>query len=390
MAATMSDANWQQSQRDTSSAIKYLFDSNDTHLSDVSFKLTNAAGKMEVVKAHKLILACRSSVFEAMFYGPLAESSALIPVEDITAEIFKTALWYIYKDDANCLNGENVLPLLYVAHKYDIGSLKELCANITAQSITSDIVFHCIQQAELYDSRTLADACYSFVDKNTIDLLGRPEFLNQPRKVLNSILMRSTLAADGMPELCIFKAAVRWAKAEADRSKIPEKLTRIREALAESLYLIRFPHLTPTEIAQARKDGILSDREAADLLEFLHQIHSDPKPFIKEPRANIDKRPLWRGMAYHGGRVHPTMRLTHNREPSEQTMRHQIHNGPFKKSASRPTEPSIQMQPILTDRRHLPVVEVDLNGLPVLPVDGGPWEELSFKPGACDICGQPH
>ncbi|OWA51057.1 putative BTB/POZ domain-containing protein 2 [Hypsibius exemplaris] len=305
--------NWQQSMKDTASTIKHLFDLNIPSLSDVSFKLDNEAGKPVVFHVHKFILACRSSVFEAMFYGPMAEAKMPIAISDpnMKAETFRTMLQYIYKDDVTCVHGQNVLPLLYVAHKYGIGLLIELCSKTAAQGINADNVFQCIQQAGLYDAETLLNACYEFIDKHTTDLLCRPEFLLQPRNVVNDILKRSSLGLDGMPEICIFKAVSRktktfaisksvlyevvvkivtlcvcgWALAEADRLKIPAKPTRIREALDKTVYLIRFPLMAPVDIVQARKDSILTAEETADLLAFLHKVEVDTKPFTKEPRS---------------------------------------------------------------------------------------------------------
>ena len=40
--------------------------------------------KTDTIPAHKLVLASRSPVFEAMFYGDLAESSTIIELPDIS------------------------------------------------------------------------------------------------------------------------------------------------------------------------------------------------------------------------------------------------------------------------------------------------------------------
>ena len=41
---------------------------------------------------YRLVLAARSPVFEAMFYGPAADKKMPIPVEDIQADVFKAML----------------------------------------------------------------------------------------------------------------------------------------------------------------------------------------------------------------------------------------------------------------------------------------------------------
>lgn len=66
---------------------KYMF-LNQLHC-DVTFKV-GMAGKE--IKAHKYILASRSNVFEAMLFGGLSETSDVIDVPDIEAEIFDAML----------------------------------------------------------------------------------------------------------------------------------------------------------------------------------------------------------------------------------------------------------------------------------------------------------
>jgi hypothetical protein len=57
---------------------------------DVSFTFPDdAAGRLE---AHKLVLASRSPVLEAMFYGHMAETSSVIKITDITKKTFRLFL----------------------------------------------------------------------------------------------------------------------------------------------------------------------------------------------------------------------------------------------------------------------------------------------------------
>lgn len=56
---------------------------------DVTFRVGRAG--MEI-KAHKYVLASRSNVFEVMLFGSLSETSDVIDVPDIEAEIFDAML----------------------------------------------------------------------------------------------------------------------------------------------------------------------------------------------------------------------------------------------------------------------------------------------------------
>lgn len=59
--------------------------------SDCSF-LVGSEPHQVVVPAHKLILAMASPVFEAMFYGGMAEGNEPIPILDVQPDAFKALL----------------------------------------------------------------------------------------------------------------------------------------------------------------------------------------------------------------------------------------------------------------------------------------------------------
>ena len=77
------------------------------------------------VPAHKFMLAARSPVFEAMLFGPNYKNEKLIPIEDISYDAFKCMLQYIYTSNPS-ISEQNVIELMYVAHKYDLGSTGKL------------------------------------------------------------------------------------------------------------------------------------------------------------------------------------------------------------------------------------------------------------------------
>ena len=60
--------------------------------SDISFRCSDQDEKDEAIKAHKFILASRSPVFEAMFFGAMKETNDEIKLDDITAETFQLFL----------------------------------------------------------------------------------------------------------------------------------------------------------------------------------------------------------------------------------------------------------------------------------------------------------
>lgn len=62
--------------------------------SDCTF-LVGTEPNQVVVVGHKLILAMASPVFEAMFYGGMAERNEPIPIVDVQIDAFKALLEYV-------------------------------------------------------------------------------------------------------------------------------------------------------------------------------------------------------------------------------------------------------------------------------------------------------
>ena len=89
MATSLND-DWQTG-KNVLECNKYMLDNR--LYCDVKVQV-GKAGKL--ISAHKYVLASRSSVFAAMFYGGLPETSDVIVVSDIEPEVFDILLRYIY------------------------------------------------------------------------------------------------------------------------------------------------------------------------------------------------------------------------------------------------------------------------------------------------------
>jgi len=84
-------------------------------------------GDKRVVKAHKMNLATFSSVFRAMFFGPMKESKDIILIKETTIEAFEKLIDYFYQVDIDC--GEvgiiGLFDIVNLAERYNVPELKE-------------------------------------------------------------------------------------------------------------------------------------------------------------------------------------------------------------------------------------------------------------------------
>ena len=91
-------------------------------LTDVTLKV-----KDKEFKAHKLILAAASPVFDAMFKeGTREHQESCVNILDIDSDVFDVFLRYLYSGQVDQLD-EMVSDLLAAADKYEVQPLKEVC-----------------------------------------------------------------------------------------------------------------------------------------------------------------------------------------------------------------------------------------------------------------------
>ncbi|TVU41003.1 hypothetical protein EJB05_14491, partial [Eragrostis curvula] len=132
----------------------------------------------ELFSAHKLVLAARSPVFKADFFGPAKEeSTSYIRIGDINPEAFKALLHYMYTDtlpESMPLNSREegaVLAegLLMAADRYELKELKLLIEDKMCKNIDVSTVLPMLALAEQHQCGKLKKMCLEFIasDKNT-------------------------------------------------------------------------------------------------------------------------------------------------------------------------------------------------------------------------------
>ncbi|EOA27240.1 hypothetical protein CARUB_v10023357mg [Capsella rubella] len=137
---------------------------------DISFQVGD-----ETYKAHKLILAARSPVFRAQFFGPIGNNNVdRIVIDDIEPSIFKAMLSFIYTDvlpDVHEITGSTsassftnmIQHLLAAADLYDLARLKILCEVLLCEELDVDNVATTLALAEQHQFLQLKAFCLKFV-----------------------------------------------------------------------------------------------------------------------------------------------------------------------------------------------------------------------------------
>ncbi|KAM3214155.1 hypothetical protein ACQJBY_066532 [Aegilops geniculata] len=120
--------------------------------------------------AHKVILAARSPVLMAEFFGHMKEtSSQRVEIKDIDAVVFKSLLYFIYTDSVLefDLQHEAVTMLaqhlLAAADKYGLDRLKEICEGKLSDGISIDTAATTLALAEQHNCPQLKVKCVDFI-----------------------------------------------------------------------------------------------------------------------------------------------------------------------------------------------------------------------------------
>ncbi|KQK17057.1 BTB/POZ and MATH domain-containing protein 2 [Brachypodium distachyon] len=136
---------------------------------DVTFLVSG-----ESFAAHKNILAARSPVFMAEFFGHMKEkSSRRVEIENMEAPVFKALLHFIYTDKVPeeldqqkpdivgaCTMAQH---LLAAADRYGLDRLKLLCEIKLSAGITVDTAATTLALAEQHDCEQLKAKCMEFI-----------------------------------------------------------------------------------------------------------------------------------------------------------------------------------------------------------------------------------
>ncbi|RLM84783.1 BTB/POZ and MATH domain-containing protein 3 isoform X1 [Panicum miliaceum] len=136
---------------------------------DITFEVGD-----EKVRAHKWILAARSPVFKAQFFGPIGKPDLRrVVVEDVEPVVFKAMVNFIYADELPSIHelAGSVLMwtstvvvqhLLAAADRYGLDRLRILCEAKLCDELTPETVATTLALAEQHHCAELKSSCLKF------------------------------------------------------------------------------------------------------------------------------------------------------------------------------------------------------------------------------------
>jgi len=300
------EKNWQTERPTVRERSKFMF-SNEL-FSDVKFVARQANGESEskqLIPAHKFVLSISSPVFEAMFYGELAETTDSIELPDCEYESLFELFRYMYSNEVN-LSGSNVMGVLYLAKKYMIPLLADKCAKYLQDNLDASNVFDVLPQAQKYDEEKLVDQCWKVIDEQTEGALKSDGFATIERSLLETVVARDTL---NIQEIELFKAVNSWATKKCEKLGLSTDGSEKRTILGERIVKgIRFPVMTQYEFAAVVLDcKMLTQDEAFSVVKYLHSVPDTQVVFPEAKRTGLEsfQRCCRFGSVVHTGSGYP-------------------------------------------------------------------------------------
>ncbi|KAK3921128.1 BTB/POZ domain-containing protein 6-B [Frankliniella fusca] len=220
----------------------------------------------QAFEGHKVFLAMSSPVFEAMFFGGMAEKDGPIHIFDVQPEGFKALLEYIYSDKISLRSFDQACELCYVAKKYMLPHLVRECTKYIWKDICPDNACRAFEFAKLFEEPDLMEKSLEVISNKTKEVLAEPSFEEVEIATVQAVLDQEELNIDS--ELELFDALQRWAVRECARKGLSSSDGKaLRSVLHGTVGKIRFLTLTPSQFAERPAvSQLLSQDEAFAIL----------------------------------------------------------------------------------------------------------------------------
>ncbi|XP_074596848.1 kelch-like ECH-associated protein 1 [Brevipalpus obovatus] len=136
-------------------------------LIDVIFVFKSNSRVVHEVAAHKLVLTASSPVFETMFTGSIPEESRVTMNDpEIDFKNFQAFIQYFYTKKIE-LNMKNVAQQAYLADKYAVESLGEICSDFFTEKLSGSNVYDILSIAERHRMEDLRSDCLELISTST-------------------------------------------------------------------------------------------------------------------------------------------------------------------------------------------------------------------------------
>lgn len=246
-------------------------------------------GHEETMKAHRLILAMSSPVFEVMLFCPLAEKENL-SLPDDPPESFSLLLKYLYCGSTEFSSIKLAVQVYCLANKYQMDALTKVCSEFLQRELNPDNFPEVYDTAVLHEDVDLLNKCIMIVRLSASAAFSSPHFGQLSRTALRQILQQDFYIIN---ESNVYKAIVSWGAAQRNGSKGGDE--SLRHVIEEFLPEVRFLTMTVDEVLEhIVPTNILTPDETISVLMSIKNMQNITLPTgfsnNKEKRYSADEK----------------------------------------------------------------------------------------------------
>lgn len=193
----------------------------------------------DTLMAHKLILACYSDVFEAMFMSPGFRESTEneVLMKDVRPQTFRYVLDFMYVGPI-ALPEEELLEVMKVAEMYNIKPLLAHCLSLYTGVLTTKNCFDMLMGIEQVGVREALERTSAFITDHFLACLklSAKAFLKLPLDLFVMIIARDELNATD--EEVVFGCVVQWLRHGQNRRYANRVLPLVRYTSMKQDFII--------------------------------------------------------------------------------------------------------------------------------------------------------
>lgn len=131
------------------------------------------------IKAHKIVLAARSPVFDAMFNSTMKENlESRVDIDDFSYDEIQELLRYIYTGKVPKLQ-EQTNRLLVMSDKYDLAELKTMCEQALGANLSIETAGSMLILADTYDAAQLKAHAMQFILCNATETMETEQWKDE-------------------------------------------------------------------------------------------------------------------------------------------------------------------------------------------------------------------
>ncbi|KAK0052955.1 kelch-like protein 8 [Biomphalaria pfeifferi] len=187
---------------------------------------------------HRLVLACVSQYFRAMFNSRMAEATEKsITIKDIDEEAMEKLIQFAYTSHIR-LNTDNVQSILYAASILQIEAVANACSRFMQSHLHPSNCIEVRSFAEAHNRVELIKTTDNYIRDNFIPVSQTDEFLSMPIDILAALVSSPDLNVDNEEQ--VFVAVLTWIKHDLEHRchHLSSLLSKIKFPLMEPAFLL--------------------------------------------------------------------------------------------------------------------------------------------------------